>query len=41
MSMATGEQQKKAWSLAGAARVAREARIAAVRYMREAAIERE
>jgi hypothetical protein len=41
MPMATGKQQKKAWSLAGAARVAREARIAAVRYMREAAIERE
>jgi hypothetical protein len=41
MSAAGGKQQKKAWSLAAAARTAREARIAAVRYMREAAIERE
>jgi hypothetical protein len=40
MSVAAGKQQKT-WSLAGAARVAREARIAAVRYMREAAIEQE
>ena len=39
--MATGKQREKAWSLAAAARAAREARIAAVRYMREAAIERE
>src|SRR5256885_1797571 len=38
---ATGKQREKAWSLAAAARAAREARIAAVRYMREAAIERE
>src|SRR5437763_10381558 len=41
MSVAAGKQQKKAWSLAGAARAAREARIAAVRYMQEAAIERD
>ena len=41
MSVAAGKQRKKAWSLAAAARTAREARIAAVRYMREAAIERE
>ena len=39
--MAAGKQREKAWSLAAAARAAREARIAAVRYMREAAIERE
>ncbi len=41
MSVAAGKQRKKAWSLAAAARTAREARIAAVRYMQEAAIERE
>jgi hypothetical protein len=41
MSVVAGKQREKAWSLAGAARAAREARIAAVRYMREAAIERE
>jgi hypothetical protein len=41
MSGPAGKQHKKAWSLAGAARAAREARIAAVLYMREAAIERE
>src|SRR5579863_9065429 len=39
--MAARKQQDKEWSLAGVARAAREARIAAVRYMREAAIERE
>ena len=39
--MAAGKQRKKTWSLAAAARAARQARIAAVRYMREAAIERE
>ena len=39
--MAAGRQREEAWSLAAAARAAREARIAAVRYMREAAIERE
>jgi hypothetical protein len=39
--MAAGKQREKAWSLAAAARAAREARIAAVRYIREAAIERE
>src|SRR6266487_2760645 len=39
--MAARKQQNKEWSLAGAARAARDARIAAVRYMREAAIERE
>jgi hypothetical protein len=38
---ATGKQREKAWSLAAAARAAREARIAAIRYMREAAIERQ
>src|SRR5437660_10625631 len=41
MSMAARKQQNKEWSLAAAARAARDARIAAVRYMREAAIERE
>ena len=39
--MAARKQQNKEWSLAAAARAARDARIAAVRYMREAAIERE
>ena len=39
--MAARKRQKKTWSLAAAARAARQARIAAVRYMREAAIERE
>ena len=39
--MAAGKQREKAWSLAAAARAAREARIATVRHMREAAIERE
>ncbi len=39
--MAAAKQRNKDWSLAAAARAAREARIAAVRYMREAAIERE
>jgi hypothetical protein len=39
--VAAGKQREKAWSLAAAARAAREARISAVRYMREAAIERE
>jgi hypothetical protein len=39
--MAAGKQRNKEWSLTAAARAAREARIAAVRYMREAAIERE
>jgi hypothetical protein len=41
MSVVARKQREKAWSLAGAARAAREARIAAVRYMREAAIEQE
>jgi hypothetical protein len=41
MSSAAGKQPKKTWSLAAAARTAREARIAAVRYLREAVIERE
>lgn len=39
--MAPRKQQRKAWSLAASARAARDARIAAVRYMREAAMERE
>jgi len=34
-------KQQKAWSLAAAARSARDARIAAVRYMREADVERQ
>ena len=37
----TGNQREKTWSLAAAARSAREARLAAVRYMREVSIERE
>ena len=40
MSVAAGKRDKE-WSLAAASRAAREARIAAVRYMRGAAIERE
>lgn len=36
----TATRRQKAWSLAAAARSAREARIAAVRYMREATVER-
>ena len=39
--MAARKQRQKAWSLAGSARSARDARIAAVRYMRDAVIERE
>src|SRR5437773_1078838 len=39
MSMAA--EKKKAWSLAAAARAAREARVTAVRYLRESGIERE
>jgi len=39
--VAAGKQQKKTWSVAAAARAARQARISAVRYMREAALERE
>jgi hypothetical protein len=39
--MAARKQQNKEWSLAAAARAARDARIAAVRYMRETVIERE
>jgi hypothetical protein len=41
MSVSAGKQREKAWSLAAAARAAREARISAVRHMREAALERE
>lgn len=39
--MAAGKQREKAWSLAAAARSARDARIAAARYMREAAAEQD
>jgi hypothetical protein len=39
--MAAGKQREKAWSLAAAARSARDARVGAVRYMREASAERQ
>ena len=39
--MAAGKQRNNTWSLGAAARAARQARISAVRYMREAALERE
>jgi hypothetical protein len=42
MALATGKQRKaKTWSLAAAARAARQARVSAVRYMREAGIEQQ
>jgi hypothetical protein len=37
----TGKERPKPWSLAGSARFARDARIAAVRYMRHAQVERD
>jgi hypothetical protein len=41
MSVTARKQRKKVWSLAAVARSARDARIAAVRYMREADAERQ
>jgi len=38
--MSAGKQPEKAWSLAAAARAARDAPIAAARYLREASAER-
>jgi hypothetical protein len=39
--MTAGKQREKTWSLAAAARSARDGRVAAVRYMREASAERQ